>query len=133
MRSRISIVVAAIAVTSLLATGGAATASAQTICNWGGTPAAPTGTFTLSPGITNIPAPGPLSLKATGDLAGGAACTGTVTFTGQANAGSTCPAISFEGTVKGLPGVTRFWGPGLFGITNEFLYDKAGNLVGLDL
>jgi hypothetical protein len=132
MRLRITIGVAALAAASLLVAGGAAPASASTICTWGGTPAAPTGTFTLSPGVTNLPAPGPLRLKATGDLGGGEGCSGTVTFTGQANAGSTCSAISFEGTVKGLPGVERFWGPGLFGLANEFLYDSAGNLVGVD-
>ncbi len=132
MRLRALIGLAAIAAAGLLTTTGTATASAQKICTWGGTPAAPTGTFTLTPGITNIPAPGPLRLKATGDLGGGEGCSGTVTFTGQANAGSTCPAVSFEGTVKGLPGVTRFWGPGLFGLANEFLYDSAGNLVGVD-
>jgi hypothetical protein len=132
MRLRISIGLAALAVVSLLAAGGAAPASASTICTWGGTPAAPTGVVTLTPGVTNVPASEPLRLKATGDLAGGGPCSGKLTFHGEANAGSTCEAISFEGTVDGLPGVARFWGPGLFGIVNEFLYDESGNLVGAD-
>ncbi|HEY4397900.1 MAG TPA: hypothetical protein VGO28_09520 [Acidimicrobiia bacterium] len=105
-------------------------ASAATICTWGGTPAAPTGTVTITPGVTNTPASGPLRLRATGELGGG--CAGTMTFTGQVDAGSSCAVIQFEGTVKGLPGVDRFWGPGLFGLVNELLYDKTGNIVGAD-
>jgi hypothetical protein len=34
--------------------------------------------------------------------------------------------------VLGLPGVARFWGPGAFGMVQEFLYDRAGNVVGSD-
>jgi hypothetical protein len=119
---------------ALLAPAGwtASPAQAATICTWGGTPAAPTGAFTLSPGLTNIPSPEPLRLKATGELAGGASCAGKVTFLGEANAGSTCAVTSFEGVVKGLPGVVRFWGPGVFGLVNELLYDRDGNVVGAD-
>jgi hypothetical protein len=110
---------------------GPASAEANTTCTWGGTPAAPTGMFTVRPGITNTPAPEPLKFQATGVLDGGGRCTGTMTFAGQVNAGSTCLYASFEGTVKGLPGVTRFWGEGN-AFVHEFLYDKDGNLVGTD-
>jgi hypothetical protein len=47
------------------------------------------------------------------------------------NAGSTCLYASFEGTVRGLPGVATFWGEGN-ALVHEFLYDKNGNLVGAD-
>jgi len=38
---------------------------------------------------------------------------------------------SFEGTVKGLPGVTRYWGKGSL-LVSELLYDAAGNVIGSD-
>jgi hypothetical protein len=109
-----------------------AQARAATICSEGGTPAAPTGTFTIRPGLTNLPASEPLDFKATAELAGDdPACSGTVTYTGEVGAGSSCfNVISFYGTVKGLPGVERFWGDGHL-IVPEYLYDRAGNLVGL--
>jgi hypothetical protein len=103
------------------------------LCTWGGTPAAPTGTFTISPGVTNIPSPGPLDFSATGPLAGGGPCTGTMTFRGIVDAGGSCPALVFEGDkVDGLPGVASFYGPGALGLANELLYDKDGNVVGSD-
>jgi hypothetical protein len=134
MRYRTIITAVALAATSLIAAGlGAAPAGASTAtCTWGGTPVAPTGTFTIDPGITNLPAPGALKFKATGELAGGGRCTGTMTFVGQIDAGSTCSLTSFEGTVKGLPGVTRFWGKGSEGVVTELLYDADGNVVGSD-
>ena len=132
MRYRTIINALALGATSLAIAGlGAAPASASATCAWGGTPAAPTGTFTIDPGITNLPAPGALKFKATGELAGGGVCTGTMTFAGQIDAGSTCTLASFEGSVKGLPGVTRFWGKGSL-LVPEVLYDAAGNIVGSD-
>ena len=132
MRHRTIITVLALAATSLATAGlGAAPASASATCTWGGSPAAPTGTFTIDPGITNLPAPGALKFKATGELAGGGVCTGTMTFVGQIDAGSTCTLASFEGSVKGLPGVTRFWGKGSL-MVPELLYDPDGNVVGSD-
>jgi hypothetical protein len=41
------------------------------------------------------------------------------------------PLATFEGTVKGVPGVARYWGAGT-GLVHEFLYDKDGNVVGGD-
>jgi hypothetical protein len=94
---------------------------------------APTGTFTLTPGITNFPAAGPLKFKATGVLGGGAPCgTGTMTFTGQADAGSSCLDASFEGAVRGLRGVARFWGKGPGVVVPSSLYNEAGKLVGVE-
>jgi hypothetical protein len=121
---------AAVAASLLPAAGGPASAQAATTCTWGGTPAAPTGTTTNSPGLTNFPAPGPLDFYATGVLAGGAGCTGKFTFTGQMNAGSTCGLISFQGIAKGLPGIVRFAGDSVVGIAPARLYDKEGNVVG---
>jgi hypothetical protein len=126
------IIAIALGAMSLVAVLESAPASAATTtCTWGGTPVAPTGTFTISPGITNLPAPGALKFKATGELAGDATCTGTMTFIGQIDAGSTCALASFEGDVKGLPGVTQFWGKGSL-MVPELLYDAAGNVVGSD-
>jgi hypothetical protein len=130
MRFRTTIGIIAMAAAYLALMGGSS-AQAISTCTWGGTPAAPTGKFTAKPGITNTPAPEPLKFKATGDLAGGGRCTGTMTLAGQVNAGSTCFQASFEGTVRGVPGVARFWGDGN-ALVHEFLYDKDGNLVGAD-
>jgi len=55
-----------------------------------------------------------------------------MTFEGTLATGSSCFAQIFEGRVRGLPGVVRFWGPGAFGVVDEFLYDKGGNIVGSD-
>ena len=52
-----------------------------------------------------------------------------MTFTGQMDAGATCAFSEFEGTVKGLPGVKRFWGKGSL-LVPSLLYDSAGNVVG---
>src|SRR5436305_9275940 len=54
MRTRALIGGLAAAIGATLATGGAGAAAAQaaTTCTWGGTPAAPTGMFTIKPGLT---------------------------------------------------------------------------------
>jgi hypothetical protein len=111
----------------------AAPAGAVTNCTWAGTPLAPTGTFTLTPGLTNFPAPAPLAFRATGELGGPAACgTGTMSFLGQADSGSSCLNASFEGVVQGLPGVVRFWGKGPGVVVPSYLYDSAGRVVGVE-
>jgi hypothetical protein len=115
----------------IMAVGASAPAQATTTCTWGGTPDAPTGRFTVSPGLTNTPAPEALKFAATGVLDGGGRCTGRMTLAGQVNAGSSCLYASFQGTVKGVPGVATFWGEGNV-LVHEFLYDKNGNLVGTD-
>jgi hypothetical protein len=119
----------AVAAASLALAGwGAAPVHAATTCTWGGTPAAPTGVLTNSPGLTNTPSMGPVDFTATGPLAGG--CSGRMTFFGQLDAGATCALGTFAGTVKGLPGVVRFAGFNAAGIAPSRLYDRAGNLVG---
>jgi hypothetical protein len=131
MRFRPMLGVAAVAVASLAVAGwGAAPAAAAETCIWGGTPAAPTGEFTFKPGLTNTPAAEPLKLLATGP-AEGEACRETVTYDGVVKAGSTCAVIEFEGVVKGVPGVERFWGAGQ-AVTHEFLYDRNGEIVGFN-
>ena len=107
-------------------------AASPVVCQWGGDPAAPTGEVTLTPGVTTTPSTGPLKLVATGPLEGGGVCEGKMTFLGVAQPGATCAVLIFEGKVKGLPGVARFWGPGITGTVHEFLYDKDGNVVGAD-
>jgi hypothetical protein len=112
---------------AVLAVGPSPAAAAGT-CTWGGTPDAPTGVTTNSPGITNLPAPGPMEFWATGALAGD--CSGKLTFIGEMDAGSTCGLISFHGTAKGLPSVVRFAGVSALGLAPARLYDKDGDVVG---
>ena len=134
MRHR-SIAAAIVATAAIAVVGGpgAASAGAVTRCTWAGTPTAPTGTFTLSPGMTNFPAPGPLKFVATGVLGGGGRCgSGTMTWRGQADAGSSCFNASFQGTVQGLPGVTRFRGHGPGVVVPSLLYNRAGKVVGIE-
>lgn len=101
-------------------------------CSWGGTAAAPTGVVKLTPGLTLTPSASATSFEATGSLAGGGRCRGTMTFIGTIRAGSTCAQQWFDGRVKGLRGVARFSGPGGLGVVHEFLYDQQGNVVGAD-
>src|SRR5947208_11251835 len=100
-------------------------------CTWGGTPAAPTGTFSINPGVTNTPSSGPLKFFATGRLGGGPGCRGTMTWIGQLDQGSSCPFSTFRGRVKGFPGVTSFVGRGNLDVPS-LLYDRRGNLVGVE-
>lgn len=117
-----------------LAGTGAASAQASTTCTWGGTPAAPTGAFTLTPGLTNIPASGPVSFKAVGDLAGGAGCMGKLVYDGVFDAGSSCLEATFHVRVKNLPGVERAAGTADNLVpAPALLYDANGNVVGTEL
>jgi hypothetical protein len=109
----------------------AAAARAPLTCTWAGTPAAPTGVFTITPGVTNVPSSGPLKFHATGRLAGGPGCHGTMTYIGQLDAGATCPESTFRGRVRGLPGVARFLGNGSLDVPS-LLFDRRGNLVGVE-
>jgi hypothetical protein len=108
-------------------------AQAETICYWGGSATNPSGTLTITPGVTNIPAGSPLKFKAWGPLAGDdPRCHGqAMTWIGQLDAGSSCLLASFEGTVRGLQGVSTFWGRGNL-LVPSHLYDKTGDLVGLE-
>jgi hypothetical protein len=106
-----------------------APASAATVCTWAGTPTAPSGTFTIKPGLTQTPAAEPLKFFATGPLDGDEPCSGTMVFDGFVGTGSTCVLAMFEGKVKGLSGVRRFQGAGNL-LAPSLLFDKAGNVVG---
>jgi hypothetical protein len=105
--------------------------AAPSVCTWGGTPAAPTGRFTFSPGLTFTPSSGPLAFKAWGPADGGP-CANKVVFQGVALPGATCGTIFFDGTVKGVAGVARFSLGGLSTNAAEPLYDGNGNVVGTD-
>src|SRR3954464_5786491 len=104
-------------------------AHAAATCTWGGTAAAPTGTTTIHPGLTNTPAPGPMWFRATGALAGDPPSAGRFTFTGVMNAGSTCGRGAFQGVARGLPGVARFEGTSVAGVARRRLDDRDGNIV----
>ena len=108
-----------------------AQASKGLTCTWAGTHLAPTGTFTVTPGVTYIPSAGPLAFRATGTLGGGPRCHGTMTFEGQMDAGATCPFSTFRGRVRGLPGVYRFEGRGSLFVPS-LLFDRRGRVVGVE-
>src|SRR4051794_10169325 len=75
-------------------------AQAATTCTWAGTPAAPTGTFTITPGLTNFPLAQPSKFSASGQLAGDdPRCRGQMRWVGQIDAESNCALASFEETV----------------------------------
>ena len=118
--------VAAAAVAGALV--ASAPAQAAKTCTWGGTPLAPTGYTSNSPGITSTPSSGPLEFHATGALGGD--CRGQLIFDGVMDAGTTCSFISFHGVTRGLPGVARFAGVSAAGIAPARLYDRAGDIVG---
>lgn len=114
-----------------LAALAAGPAQASRTCTWAGTPAAPAGTFTITPGDTNLPSAGPLRFVAVGRLGGGAGCSGTMKFVGQLDAGATCAYSTFEGRVRGLRGVARYWGHGSLDVPSQ-LYDRSGRFVGVE-
>src|SRR5256885_12886418 len=117
-RTMIGLVIAAASLapfawTAPPAAGAETPPAPRATCTWGGTPAAPTGTFTISPGLTNTPLAAPAVFKVTGDLAGDAGCTGRFSYIGQIDASGTCSVNTFQGRATGLPGITRFAGVGL--------------------
>jgi hypothetical protein len=115
----------------VIAAPAGADAQASTTCTWSGTPAAPTGVLTISPGITNLPASRDMQFHAWGPLSGGPGCHGQMQFVGVITAGSFCSYAHFEGRVTGLSGVARYVGDGSLDVPSR-LYDKRGNLVGLE-
>jgi hypothetical protein len=134
-RTRAMIGASACAAASAFAlAGGVTPAQAATRCTWGGAPDNPTGRIYFDPGITQTPAPFALKFRATGVVEGGGPCHGqTVTFDGQADAGSSCAGgVGFEGRIIGLPGVAWVWGRGVLNLVREIAYDQNGNVVGSD-
>jgi hypothetical protein len=130
-------VLAAASAVLAMALGSFGSASAQSgpatrLCRWGGTPANPTGIVTFEPGLTKTPSAGPIAVYASGRLEG-EGCKGTMIFDGIARSGAGClSGTIFEGSVYGVPGVTRLFGPGWGPQVQEFLYDRQGNIVGSD-
>ena len=51
---KLAVAATAVSASALLGLG-AGEAGAATTCTWGGTPTAPTGVFTITPGVTNVP------------------------------------------------------------------------------
>jgi hypothetical protein len=128
-RRQLALVPALAAIT--IGLGPPASAQATTVCTWGGTPAAPTGMFSIEPGLTHVPLARPSEFYATGVLAGGAGCEGRMTWRGQADAGSTCELAAFEGRITGVRGVATFWGRGNV-LVPSVVYDRPGNVVGVE-
>jgi hypothetical protein len=132
MRSRaVALVITTTAICFLATTANADAGQGETLCTWGGTPVAPTGFITLSPGVTNTPSTGPIQFTATGVL-GGSGCTGKLKFTGYLDPGDTCAVgTPFHAKATGLPPVVRAEsGPSLAGTAPVLLYDADGNVVG---
>src|SRR2546423_131309 len=102
---------------------------AGTTCTWGGTATEPTGRFALSPGLTNSPSATATKFWATGELSGGPGCEGTLTYSGQVDAGGTCTANFFDGKARGIPGVRTYAGVGVGPFGPARLYDGSGNVV----
>src|SRR5439155_15739819 len=124
-RARIALVVSVVAALG----AGVPARAAPSGCIWGGTPAAPTGQFSISPGLRFQPSTQPLAFKAWGP-AEGAGCSKTVVFEGVALPGATCGGIFFQGTVRGVPSIKTFYGGGTAVMVHEFLYDKNGTIAG---
>src|SRR4051812_32180486 len=105
---KVSTAFAAFAALSVaIALGAPAASASPTSCTWAGSLSNPTGFFPVTPGVTNVPSTRPLAFVASGILAGGRRCHGTMTFSGHLATGATCPESTFEGHVYGLPGVYR--------------------------
>ena len=124
MRSRaVALVVVTTAICFLATTANAAAGQGETLCTWGGTPAAPTGFITLSPGVTNTPSTGPI--QGFHERRG-------VIDAGSLEPGDTCAASTpFHAKAIGLPPVVRAEAqPGLAGTAPVLLYDADGNVVG---
>jgi len=102
---------------------------AGTTCTWGGTAAGPTGSFTISPGLTNTPSTVPSRFYVTGALGGDPGCTGTLTYVGQVDAGGTCAYNFFDGAADGISGVRSFAGVGVGPLGPARLYDRDGSIV----
>ena len=126
-----------VAVTVLLSGLGGWTAAdaapapppAGTTCAWGGTADNPTGSFTITPGLTNTPSTRPSRFWVTGELSGDSGCGGTFTFVGQIDAGGTCAYNFFDGAANGIPGVRSFAGVGAGPLGPARLYDRGGDVV----
>src|SRR4051794_19949214 len=135
LQTRRLVAVVSLSVTSLLGSwDGVQAASpapppAGTTCTWGGTAADPTGSFSITPGLTNDPSTGPSRFFVTGDLAGDPGCQGNLTYIGQIDAGGTCAYNFFDGAARGVPGVKSFAGIGVGPLGPARLYDGDGNVV----
>jgi hypothetical protein len=128
LRGRTTLVLLAIATVGI----GVPARAQPSVCIWGGTPASPTGQFHFAdPGLKVQPSTEDIPFKAWGP-AEGPGCNKTVVFEGVAVAGASCGAIIFQGRVRGVKGVATFYGGGPSVLAHEFLYDKKGNVVGLD-
>jgi hypothetical protein len=128
MKTRVLLVAAVLGCLGAGVPGRAA--PSRTICTWGGTPAAPTGTFMLDPGLNLTPAVVPLKFIAQGALGGD--CHGRLVFAGQFDPGATCAHATFSGVTRGLPGVAEFYGIGTL-VAPSRLLDNKGDLVALEL
>ena len=107
----------------------AALPPAGTTCTWGGTADAPTGTFTVHPGLTNTASSAPDQFRATGKLSGDAGCSGTLTYVGKLDAGGTCASNTFDGVATGVAGLRTFIGHGVVSFGPAQIYDGHGDVV----
>src|SRR5205809_1075702 len=128
-----SIAIAVVALALVQATASRAAPDRGTlVCTWGGTPDAPTGVITFSPGVTDFPSTEPIEFTATGELGGGEGCTGVHTFRGVADPGTSClVGMPLHATAMGFPPIAYVEGTiGVVGTAPIVLYDRDGNVVG---
>jgi hypothetical protein len=128
-----SIAIAVVALALVQATASRAAPDRGTlVCTWGGTPDAPTGVITFSPGVTDFPSTEPIEFTATGELGGGEGCTGVLTFRGVADPGTSClVGMPLHATATGFPPIAYVEGTiGVVGTAPIVLYDRDGNVVG---
>ena len=133
-RARLTaIAIAALGLATVQATGSrAAPDRGALVCTWGGTPDAPTGVITFSPGVTDFPSTGPTEFTATGELGGGEGCAGRLTFRGVIDAGNSClVGMPLHATATGFPPIKYVEGNlGAVGTSPILLYDDDWNVVG---
>ena len=128
-----SIAIAVVALALVQATASRAAPDRGTlVCTWGGTPDAPTGVITFSPGVTDFPSTEPIEFTATGELGGGEGCTGRLTFRGVLDPGTSClVSTPFLATAMGFPPIRYAEGTfGAVGTAPVVMYDADGNVVG---
>ena len=128
-----AIAIASLGLATVQATGSrAAPDRGALVCTWGGTPDAPTGVITFSPGVTDFPSTGPIEFTATGELGGGEECTGRLTFRGVLDPGTSClVSTPFLATATGFPPIRYAEGTfGAVGTAPVVMYDADGNVVG---
>src|SRR5437867_10515532 len=101
------------------------------VCIWGGTETAPTGTFTVHPGLHTALTPTPIHFEVQGDLAGASPrCTGNMTLDGTLIPGASCTLTIGYAEVGGVPGVVSDTNVGVTFAIRGPLFGPDGSIAG---